>query len=108
MPSKAMQQILQEIIFEYIEDREVIRDSQHGVIKGRLCLSSLLVFYKGVATSVDKGRTTSEGMSTTLISVRPLEWTPTTFLSLSYRDISLTDGLLDEELTVWVQPKDLH
>lgn len=108
MPSKAMQQILQEVMLEYIEDRKVIRDSQQGVIKGRWCLSNLILLLKGVTTSGGKGRTIDEGKSSTLISVRPLAWTPTAFLPLSYRDMSLTDGLLDEELTAWVQPKDLQ
>jgi len=53
---KVMEQMVPEVTLRYMEDREVIWDSQHGSTKGKLCLTSLVAFCDNVTRSVNKRR----------------------------------------------------
>ncbi|CAM4665110.1 unnamed protein product [Caretta caretta] len=51
-----MEQVLKESILKHLEERKVIRNSQHGFTKGKSCLTSLIAFYDEITGSVDMGK----------------------------------------------------
>ncbi|CAM5119301.1 unnamed protein product, partial [Natator depressus] len=49
-------QVLKESILKHLEERKVIRNSQHGFTKGKSCLTNLIAFYDEITGSVDEGK----------------------------------------------------
>ena len=52
---KLLEHILKEELINYLELNKILYDSQHGVRKGRSCLTNLLELMEEVASSVDNG-----------------------------------------------------
>jgi len=53
---KMMEQLILEVIIKQVEEKKVIRSSQHGFTKGKSCLINLIAFYDGMTGWVDEGR----------------------------------------------------
>jgi len=56
IPGKVMEQLIQDVIIKQVEEKQVIRSSQHEFIKEKSCLTNLIAFYDGVTGWVDEGR----------------------------------------------------
>jgi len=53
---KMMEQLILEVILKQVEEKKVIRRSQHGFTKGKSCLTNLIAFYDEMTGWVDEGR----------------------------------------------------
>jgi len=56
IPGKMMEPLILEVIIKQVEEKKVIRSSQHGFTKGKSCLTNLIAFYNGMTGWVDEGR----------------------------------------------------
>ena len=56
VPGKVLEQLVLDAISKHLEEKKVMRGSQHGFTKGKLCLTSLVAFYDGITSRVDGGR----------------------------------------------------
>ncbi|CAM5085429.1 unnamed protein product [Eretmochelys imbricata] len=56
VPGKIMEHVLKESILKHLDERKVIRNSQHGFTKAKSCLTNLIAFYDEITGSVDEGK----------------------------------------------------
>ena len=56
VPGKVTEQIILGEITQLVRGVQGIRPSQHGFVKGRLCLTNLISFYDWVTRLVDEGK----------------------------------------------------
>jgi len=56
IPGKDMEQLMLEVIIKQVEEKKVVRSSQHRFTKGKSCLNNLIAFYDGMTGWVDEGR----------------------------------------------------
>ena len=56
IPGKVMEQLILEAIIKQVEEKKVIRSSQHGFTKGKSCLTNLIACYNGMTSGVHEGR----------------------------------------------------
>ena len=52
---KVLESIMRDNIMEHIQKHKLIKESQHGFVKGRSCLTNLLVFLEEVTNYIDSG-----------------------------------------------------
>jgi len=56
IPRKMMEQLILKVIIKQVEEKKVIRSSQHGFTKGKSCLINLIAFYDDMTGWVVDGR----------------------------------------------------
>jgi len=55
IPGKVMERLILDVISKQVEEKKVLRSSQHGFTKGKSCLTNLIAFYDGMTGWVDEG-----------------------------------------------------
>jgi len=74
IPGKMMKMLILEVIIKQVEEKRVIRSSQHGFTKAKSCLTNLIAFYDGMTGWVDG----EQWMLSTSTSARLLTRSPIT------------------------------
>jgi len=76
IPRKLMEQLILEVFNKQVEEKKVMRSSQHGFTKGKSCLTNLKAFYDGMTGWVDEWRAVDVVYLYT--SARLSTWSPIT------------------------------
>jgi len=53
---KLLEGVIRDRIYKYLDRQGLIRESQHGFVRGRSCLTNLLEFFEEVTRKVDEGK----------------------------------------------------
>ena len=56
VPGKVLEQLVLDAISKQVEEKKVMRSSQHGFTKGQSCLTNIVAFYDGITNWVDERR----------------------------------------------------
>jgi len=56
IPGKKVEQLILEVIIKHVEEKTVIRSSQHRLTKGKSYLTNLIAFCDGMTSWEDEGR----------------------------------------------------
>uniref|UniRef100_A0A8C3BA48 Reverse transcriptase domain-containing protein n=1 Tax=Cairina moschata TaxID=8855 RepID=A0A8C3BA48_CAIMO len=56
VPGKVLEQLVLDAVSKQLEEKKVMRSSQHGFTKGKSCSTNLVAFYDGITSWVDGGR----------------------------------------------------
>ena len=51
-----MEGVIRDRIYKYLDRQGLIRENQHGFVRGRSCLTNLLEFFEEVTRKVDEGK----------------------------------------------------
>ena len=55
MVGNLLEGILRDRIYRHLETQVLIRDSQHGFVSGKPCLTNFIEFFEGVTKKADEG-----------------------------------------------------
>ena len=53
---KVLEKIIKEVILNRLNEGNILRDTQHGFVAGRCCLTNLISFYDQVTYHLNKGK----------------------------------------------------
>ena len=48
IPEEVIEQLILEVMIKQVEEKKIVRSSQHGFTTGKSCLTNLIAFYDGM------------------------------------------------------------